>query len=268
MKYYRFFIILLVVTGICYTAFGRSSGLSGFPHKGHIEKTTCVTCHSVSEDSVPGFPDKAKCLECHDDKKVAWETAYPEKRKKTPDLPFPHKKHSNHKCALCHHPDEKTITAEASKACLDCHEANNVAPDCVSCHQTEVMPGYHDAAWRMNHSRLSEKMIDPDVHGKDCRMCHSEPVCTTCHNTMKPMSHNGFFRLRGHGLNAAIDSKSCSTCHKESACIQCHRQTKPLNHKGLWETSHGRAVPAGLDGPVGSCSVCHNPAWCTSCHNR
>lgn len=268
MKYLWFIIMFLAVAGTGYTASGKDGDYSSFPHEGHIEKMSCVTCHSASEDKTPEFPDQEKCKTCHKDK-IPWESAYPEKRKTNTDLPFPHGKHSDKTCTVCHHLDEnKAINAEPSTACLKCHEANDVTPDCISCHQTEVMPGYHSNAWRMDHSRIPGQMIETDVHGNDCRMCHRDPVCISCHHTMKPLSHNGFFRLRGHGLQAAIDSQTCKTCHQERTCIQCHREIKPLNHKGRWENSHGRAAPGGLNGPIGNCAVCHQPAWCTRCHNR
>jgi len=270
MTYRGLLLIVLFMIGSTHSALGNETIRQPFSHDIHLglDTVTCTTCHGLLEQKAPGFPDKKACMECHEHDNRDFENSAFKQRIPDENLEFPHGKHAEIKCTPCHSIDKnKAITAEPSKDCLTCHAQKSVKPDCTVCHKTQVMPGYHGKTFGINHSRLSNDMSDDAPHGRDCRMCHEQPVCTSCHKTMKPKSHTGFFRMRGHGLKASLDRTSCKTCHAESSCIQCHKQTKPLNHKGLWRDSHGLSIPGGFTGTMGNCALCHRPAWCTDCHN-
>ncbi|MBU1168573.1 MAG: hypothetical protein KKD44_03320 [Proteobacteria bacterium] len=261
--------IFLVVVIIFFhqSAMADEKNTTFFPHKSHIEEHTCLDCHAmVKKTSEPSMPLAEICSDCHDNS--------PEERvsrhgqKKIPDhVRFHHKSHEKTDCDICHEIREtRSPNIPEFVFCNRCHTTMGVTAGCRDCHPESFTPGYHQGAWLKTHGIKTGTIPDRITHGKDCGTCHGEPSCTRCHQTMKPKSHSGFFRLRGHGLKAAIENRSCRTCHRESFCIQCHRETKPMNHKGAFRYTHGYAIPGGGVNERGKCSVCHNTSWCASCH--
>ncbi len=254
-----------------FTAFGQVGKTVLFPHSKHLDNFNCSNCHtSEGPSNEPSYPIVDLCFSCHKD--TLWEKVLPLGRLETNALfKFSHQIHSEQKCRICHVITEDTSPTLLNQAdCEKCHFDNQIEMDCSKCHKNNFLPSYHNGAWRRTHGINFNRTTDSARHGHNCKMCHRPPECATCHQTRKPVSHNGFFRMRGHGLKAEIERKSCGTCHKEIFCIKCHRGTKPLNHKGIWKYSHGLtlAIPGGRGGPIGKCSVCHDIRWCASCHNK
>lgn len=267
MTTYRGLIIIGCFMGLWSMAMGGNEEELTFSHSSHVEDFTCDICHTEEREGTFVVPDTDTCLTCHEGNitlkrrpKRAFESFQA--------LEFSHKKHVNHPCSTCHVLGENNqdMGIASFGTCMACHEKNEVMTvTCASCHPKRMKPGYHDGLFRKNHA-LIQKSPKQAVHGHDCVSCHAKPLCISCHKTMSPRSHNGFFRLRGHGLHARIDSAGCTTCHSERSCIECHKVTQPLNHNGLWSVVHGRAVAGGEGGALGSCSVCHKASWCTECH--
>lgn len=182
---------------------------------------------------------------------------------------FSHTPHTNTSCRACHIIKTDTPPFIPGHAqCSRCHSAMGLKQGCSDCHLKKFLPESHGGLWRNSHTRYDAGKGYKKKHGQDCSACHKQPVCTSCHKTIAPKNHTGFFRTRGHGLKASIERNSCTTCHRESACIRCHRSTKPLNHRGQWQYLHGLAIPGGKTGSTGKCAVCHKPTWCVTCHNR
>jgi hypothetical protein len=272
MKIFRsFFLVLALVSAVAWTASGAEISPSPFPHDVHgVDKSMeCSACHTMAKNGEPGFPSKKTCVECHKDGDVGFNGRPRSTSTSSSSIRFSHGKHGKLSCSECHYPGKsRAFTASPTGTCLTCHTAKNVSPACGDCHAARFKPGYHSGGFRMNHSRMEASTGNKASHGRDCGTCHERPACTACHQTMKPRSHNGFFRMRGHGLKATMDRKSCTTCHAESSCVQCHSQTKPMNHRGAWETTHGRTIPGGLTGSMGNCALCHKPSWCAGCHKK
>lgn len=239
-----------------------------FSHKDHVELSGCKDCHGGSKGSVePVIPDGKACVECHNDSPLE-KLNLADRKKPKPLLVFSHKTHGKSDCMICHTISEKQLPGMPGfPECSKCHSNMNVKTSCGNCHNTPFTPDYHKGLWTKTHGFRAESITNKAVHGKNCALCHPEPSCVRCHQTMKPNSHTGFFRMRGHGLKASIESESCKTCHRESFCVSCHRETKPLNHKGNWEYIHGFAIPGGKGGAIGKCAVCHKASWCAACHN-
>ncbi len=153
------------------------------------------------------------------------------------------------------------------KICRTCHKKNQVKVNCIGCHsEKRILPTYHKNAWDKRHGLIREKFSLTQEHGGECKDCHVDRHCASCHNKEKPKSHNGFFKIRGHGLKAEMKSESCKTCHTEAFCIRCHRSTQPINHIGNWENNHGHVIPGGRSGNIKKCAVCHTHSHCNSCH--
>lgn len=156
--------------------------------------------------------------------------------------------------------------------CRDCHEKDRFFP-------TNHKPA---GKWRKRHGFRANVLVFPDRrewnrvktgHAYDCSNCHVDDQCRKCHQLTRPDSHNGFWRIRGHGIRAVAERESCTVCHIETFCIRCHKTTKPINHVGNWNILHQRAVARGQ---AERCWVCHprviyrvrvgNTPECNVCH--
>ncbi len=266
-KLTTFIILILICFSFCLAA--EDSDRVVFPHSRHVEERACTDCHKPHTNSTePALPDTAICSECHDDS--------PEKRVNPRGrigtascFIFSHGVHQKSECQVCHLLTENDPPKIPEYiVCMECHSLIGRKTGCSDCHSMPFTPEYHKGLWRKSHGDPAGIVSDNRIHGRNCGSCHPDPTCIRCHQSMKPQSHTGFFRLRGHGLAAAVETTSCRTCHRESFCIQCHRETQPLNHRGAWSSTHGYAIPGGITGSIGKCGVCHKTTWCQACHNR
>jgi len=173
---------------------------------------------------------------------------------------------------------------ESELNCRDCHHIysnnpNNHFPEmekCLDCHDETELDNYSRKSYATSSYSTFSHLVHSNYSCKDCHHIQPSPLstisktsnCINCHKRQKPNSHTGFFRIRGHGIQAEIDSNKCSHCHRSTFCVRCHRSTKPLNHRGNWSNTHGKAIPGGYGGNISKCSTCHKSAWCSQCHNR
>lgn len=155
--------------------------------------------------------------------------------------------------------------------CTDCHGRGGAAAGaegktaaellaCAVCHETiraDVPPEDHRGLWGQIHGEELAFGLDEE-EARRCAYCHRRDFCTECHDREKPRSHNQYFRIRGHGIEASLERDRCSVCHLEDFCIRCHQGTRPQSHTGSW-----------LRAPFRHCDSCHLPLEsqrCTVCH--
>ncbi len=268
----------LLATAISLCAFllaGHALAQNGkiFSHKLHIEEgASCEDCHDKTADKPAIIKDS--CSGCHDEPMTG---AKPKKLTGKLPMSFPHVKHAESlECLDCH----KATAEDSAKPgkpvqgyddCQKCHKENDVktaAKNCAICHGADarkIAPADHAVAWERRHGQESSWRVFND-HGRDCKLCHQDNACQSCHRTTKPKNHGGLWRMRTHGKAASWDKNSCKTCHETGTCIRCHKETKPTNHAGNWRYIHKMAGKASGD----SCKVCHctcEPS-CVECHNR
>ena len=226
---------------------------------------SCLSGYALLADEIRGFvhaahlEEGAECTDCHQPSSVR----------------FPHKAHVDSlECNDCHAPSEGSAEpdrrAKASyEACTECHNENDIELDkaaCAKCHGVKMRltaPPDHKKAWLARHGRESEWRVF-EKHGRKCSLCHQSNVCITCHQSQKPASHTGLWRIRTHGSAASWDRNRCKTCHETGTCIQCHTTTPPINHTGSWGSTHILvAQTAGNE----RCAVCHSLVRpCAGCH--
>jgi hypothetical protein len=245
----------------------------GFSHKLHVDSAglECTVCHKQTPTKVE--LDTKSCSECHDPI-PAWKMESKAKRLK---IAFPHAAHAKAgACLDCH---EAVLSDDAAggkpmatfEDCSSCHRRKKVqVPEasCERCHGSDarkiVPEDHHGASWIERHGAEAEDRVF-EKHGTDCKACHGQETCASCHRKTRPKSHTGLWRVRTHGSAASWDRDSCKTCHETSSCTRCHATTKPMNHNGSWRAMHGLA--AGSSGNE-SCAVCHKPSYCASCHRQ
>ena len=184
------------------------------------------------------------------------------------DVIFSHSTHVSGglACNVCHAGIEENESVDEGLAvsmdtCVGCHERVGM-PDgsqCTVCHRelsVETPPANHQHAWE----RLHGQTVRAELGGvaNDCSLCHTEQRCVACHQDQEPVSHNNFFRRRGHGVQAAMDRQSCAVCHDSSSCTRCHEDVEPLNHKGAFaSTLQTHCLSCHVPIQQESCFVCH-----------
>jgi hypothetical protein len=298
-----------------------------FSHSFHVTEQglNCLVCHKSTEDrDLPGLPAQDLCMICHKNE----DKGKPPERSALAffvdgvhqpldvlgfdeEVVFSHKGHLDWvgDCNACHTnienserlgPDDQILM----DTCVDCHAERQAPNTCATCHQTideNWRPPSHMSLWDEVHGAVSR---NPQCMQDQCSLCHTESNCTSCHLGEKPASHTNFFRLKGHGIVAAMDRTTCQTCHQDDSCTACHDATRPMSHKGMFgqrrnthclscheplrnETtclvchkgtpSHGDATPLPSNhSPAFNCRQCHgagaplphvdNGSACTSCH--
>jgi hypothetical protein len=271
-----------VVAGCAiWNVFGGGSKPLAFSHARHAQEgIECADCHSLDAADHPGMPKLAACKLCHEaiDKEKPKERAIvnlfdgDEFRaamvtKLSGEIVFSHGKHVDSKieCASCHAGIAGNERIDDSVAlrmedCRSCHTQKNLVAECSSCHRTvrsDVAPATHAFAWRRLHGRTvrAESMATAD----NCKLCHQQSTCTSCHQSEPPDNHDNYFRLRAHGLFARMDRQNCQACHRDDSCESCHQSTQPVSHVGSFggtQSTH--------------CLSCHFPLQdndCATCHH-
>jgi len=261
-----------------------------FSHRLHAEiGMTCDECHT--SDDEPIWPDAELCQFCHEDidydkpedqRAAALFDSGPLAGEELPalysdEIIFDHASHVNRgvSCEDCHGDVEHSDSVDGTgrwlsmDACMNCHEvrAEPHQNACSVCHaeiRMDVAPGSHHQQWMRMHGQVvrggSEMRVD------DCSMCHTQATCVTCHQDEPPANHNSVFRLRTHGVIAAIDRENCTVCHKADSCTACHEEVLPMNHRGMFGSPkdthcYGCHFPLKDNG----CFVCHKG---TPSHNQ
>lgn len=255
-----------------------------FGHHQHVEvlEMTCDTCHVLSEGRMvrPTHESCAchageieaemsaseeSCGHCHVFKKD--ELVMPEATERTPRVAFLHTEALAEQvdCASCHAPIVDTSTLFTPK--VDAAErmrlmafSHKLELDCAVCHEgvdKETKPADHLLGdWKRRHGRQAM------MHGEEsCSVCH-DPVdtCQACHQTEPPRSHNNFWRLKSHGIEASVRRDSCMVCHQVDSCERCHANNAPLSHRAGWSSPANRHCYSchATTGSRTGCYVCHN----------
>lgn len=277
--------LLLACAGLAagcalFSVFGGASPYA-FSHRVHAkEGLECADCHSTwdSADS-PGMPGKGGCVLCHE--KIDQDKP-PERRidvlydgenyraarasKLADEVIFSHLQHAKKpiECNACHAGIAENDVVDSSFAfgmrdCTTCHQQQNLADDCASCHKTlraDVAPASHSFQWRKVHGSISRAHDTATVN--DCALCHQESSCKSCHEAEAPDNHGDYFRRRGHGLFARMDRQNCAACHRSDSCDACHQDTRPVSHVGAFGGARSNHC-VGCHLPVQSneCATCH-----------
>lgn len=253
-----------------------------FNHAAHgAANLECSECHAPKgKDKTPGLPKLSQCVDCHDEdeedkavvKYLAGIRARPKKSRwvlynTNAEIRFSHAAHPKISCKECHGDVAKAKATgpwvvPRMKLCVRCHE--KAAPkqrECAACHtkiRKDVAPADHRGDWKRSHGvKARHGDLDTMLSGQ-CGHCHKRDTCMSCHRQVQPRSHTNFFRIRGHGLEAANDRRSCAACHKQDMCVRCHQSTSPVSHRGNWGSPRNQ-----------HCTSCHVPlksASCALCH--
>lgn len=258
----------------------KPQGLA-FSHRLHAEQgIDCTDCHAGAEDSdEPGLPSKQACLLCH----AEIDAAKPPERKieslfadgkykavQAAHLPgevtFSHASHVARAtaCAECHTGIEQSERVGAEQhismdSCMACHAARSAPNGCEVCHseiRSDRPPASHFHNWKRFHGQTVR--ADSVAIEDRCSLCHTESSCVLCHRDEPPQNHNNLWRLRTHGIAAAMDRDNCAVCHEPDSCDSCHREVLPQNHSGMWG-----------DPKDTHCLTCHFPLkqnGCIVCH--
>ena len=285
----------------------EQSGLA-FSHRLHLvdQGLECENCHEdLAMSDQPGMPSVELCELCHEEidpqkaeeRRIA--TLFEGERFRArrvcaldEELVFSHLRHVDHEleCGACHTGIETNERVGAQlavsmDACVECHQSSQVASECRTCHTSldrERPPSSHRHGWRRLHGEIVRACSEERIH--DCSLCHEERTCVQCHQLEPPRSHNAYWRLRAHGLVAAMDRASCATCHQSSDCDSCHQEMRPVTHRASWGSErNAHCVGCHLPLRGESCFTCHRdtpshllatpkPDWhspvmnCRQCH--
>lgn len=131
---------------------------------GSMAEMHCLQCHpfAAADAKRPLKPDRAACLECHENLQISGEV-FPAKAPMKWDCGKCHKPHqrlniSNAECKSCHETmTEGVHRMKGHASCLDCHKPhgwNTTPASCASCHAAIVPAKHHPTP------------------GKSCKDCH------------------------------------------------------------------------------------------------
>ncbi|MBF0244694.1 MAG: cytochrome c3 family protein [Planctomycetes bacterium] len=246
-----------------------------FTHKKHIQDNgvACDECHKLDkkEDRL-SVPDAQACASCHEGDEASnfeskgGKSCIPGMEPAKSDVHFSHATHVDGgvDCQNCHTSaadSAATVPAVVMADCMKCHDSSGDVPlQCSDCHgkiTKNWKPATHTASLKATHGGLVG-LAGAGSTQNDCRLCHEQLRCDSCHASEAPRSHTNFFRHRGHGIKASMDRTSCAVCHKSDSCSQCHAESAPVSHTGTWGGSKDR-----------HCLTCHFPLQdngCATCH--
>jgi len=265
--------VLLIALSCLFGYASLADEIRGFIHSVHLDEGAgCTDCHQLDKATDRQNVPVAVCADCHDEEIPKYKAA---SSPRPGTVRFPHAAHADSlECNDCHAPKKgfsEPVRGKLSyKACTECHndadvEVNNAA--CASCHGVKMRltaPPDHKSAWLVKHGRESEWRVF-EKHGRKCSLCHQSDACITCHQSQKPASHTGLWRIRTHDTAATWDRNGCKTCHETGVCIQCHVTTPPINHTGSFQGSMHALVAQTVGNE--RCAVCHSLARpCSGCH--
>jgi len=249
----------------------------GFSHRIHGDAgLECSDCHEP-ESGEPTLPTQDFCMVCHEDMdpekpaELRASTLFedgtlgngPSPQAFSDEILFGHAAHTDAglDCASCHADIASSETLgddwrPSMADCTSCHEAAGDSPaDCSLCHaelDSDVAPSSHAQLWTRLHGQAVR--ADTGASVDDCSLCHGREECVSCHEEEPPANHTNVWRLRTHGVVAAIDRDNCAVCHRADSCDRCHEETLPLSHRG------GFGAPKATH-----CFGCHFPVQQQSC---
>jgi hypothetical protein len=268
---------------VLFEAFDGEERRFAFSHRIHAEEgLDCTTCHLQAESAdEPGLPNARQCALCHEEidsekppeRRVGQFFGEDKKFRSArrfalhDEVVFPHLRHATAEsleCSSCHgavetNDDVLELDPLSMRDCTQCHAGAGAPNECSTCHSVlreDVAPASHDRLWMRRHGSVVCERGDRTAD--DCSMCHGESTCVACHLEMPPANHTNHFRLKTHGVIAALDRQSCATCHRAESCDQCHQETAPMSHTGAWGAPVDRhCLSCHFPIQQESCFVCH-----------
>ena len=199
-------------------------------------------------------------------------------------------------CDYCHDPNRQRsdiskpdLKAAYHRECISCHEEWNKDVKCESCHELKSSGKSAFTGKDYSKERIHPQINTPtklifktpkengtvvtfyhnehtNLYGIECKSCHQEESCATCHKISSTKS-----KIE---ISTEVMHKKCSRCHdteSKESCQSCHMKTelKPFNHKertGFDLKSYHSKL---------SCTKCHQSktefkglkSSCTSCHS-
>ena len=289
----RALVIACVALAACAGVLGlRKNRPEAFPHRKHVlSGIACTKCHvDIGQGSALHLPDQATCIGCHTkphDSNSCFnchgtQAAVDALNEARDHLKFDHGRHlprANNNCMRCHvgvaEGDERLRPTMA--VCFKCHEKEQSARQCDSCHRDLETDGEmpashlaHDGNWLRDHGARAASSADL------CQTCHTEKSCAACHGVTvaalpamrrfaDPFTasvHRAGFAAR-HSLEAKTDPAACQSCHQPERCATCHIA------KGVAGDNRASPHPPGWVGPFDNQhgrEARRDPAACASCH--
>ncbi len=259
--------------------------LSAFPHDIHVEdqEIGCEECHpQESGADLPSLPAVNTCGFCHDPEDdedpaapflAGGAPSWVRAGRQSDEIMFEHTRHveaAKGSCTACHQDVAASWAVLSSMrmrmdTCMACHQEQGASNECAACHhrlRPDTAPDSHREGWTLRHGQRWRSLAGGRTVDR-CDLCHTQGSCDECHTTVRPRSHNNYWRGRGHGVAAGIDRSSCSVCHGRDTCDRCHSRTRPRSHRGSFGAPRNRhcyqchlpLVHRGYQRE--NCSVCH-----------
>ncbi len=244
----------------CHTGFNPEE----LPHKETIRPVNCMTCHTDAGREHAFHPQMASvrgretdidkdCKGCHGDHDVKRLTN-PATGHAGPEV--------SATCASCHDGIVESFALSAHGQALK--EGAVGAPNCITCHQTDVLHGKHGTRDLVAIKRAQEKLCltchldDPDVRRRTSPTAgfimaydasvHGRAILSGNGNAASCVDCHG-----SHQMAKAVASGShVNKAHIPETCAQCHGEIE----KVYAESVHGVALSKGVkDAPA--CTDCH-----------
>jgi nitrate/TMAO reductase-like tetraheme cytochrome c subunit len=145
--------------------------------------------------------------------------------------------------------------------CMRCHDGEQAPNNCSVCHLKlgEISPSVYNPEWVKTHRANLE-----DTGRENCKICHGEQYCNSCHQTVPP--HGSNWQLQ-HQKTERTELPKCATCHVPRVgedmalfCIDCHKSRSA--HGPQYVLTH----PQDYQQRPQTCTLCHEQNFCTSCH--
>jgi len=109
--------------------------------------------------------------------------------------------------------------------CLSCHVERL---ECISCHE-DTKPRNHTMSFTQKTHGLESRW-----NKTSCQSCHREDFCSSCHESVLPLSHSRANFVGGQNLHCTTGCQMPRGTWTNTAsknCIVCHK-TRPIRRDG------------------------------------
>ena len=304
-------------------------------HEFHTDMgVECVDCHKDATESSNSsdnlLPKMDMCYTCHDEESTECDKCHPDGAEYVTfdnvprDIAYSHNYHitdAGMKCTDCHRGLEKVEFSNQSKeampkhsSCFACHNngleklssesieinSKNLAAskNCQVCHLdlAKLRPESH---FGNNFRRLHGRMSNTEKFDSDCKDCHTEGFCQTCHSGSSLLAINDIFADKStekspktetgigskqlsiqnvhslnyvftHGFEARTKEIGCYNCHdKTTFCNDCHSgNLNNFRTKPKWHVPNGfTTISRGSGGGLHAIYAKREIETCVSCHD-
>jgi hypothetical protein len=226
-----------------------------FDHAAHLtylEGEPCSICHMDPEKDTVVFngpetivPDRAVCLNCHDEDFVD-------------QVEFPGLKTHGPLWALNHRPYAKGESID----CYACHQQ----VDCLECHKSGFADEQGDFGNNMINIHRSDFHVTHPIAARTdpqlCSSCHESKFCRDCHDNFAPEDLAVLSHRRGWSNITVGPTGPAHAQFNESQCQTCHPDSVLPVHE--WSPQHAREARKNL----ATCQACHPEGdVCLKCHS-